>query len=60
MKTATPNESEAGELKCPECRYPLKKRRSRNSDACEMICGGCGALFDVCDDQTLKELKDQQ
>jgi len=45
------------DLRCPECRALLKQRRTRNPDACEMICGGCGKMFDVCDDRTLVELK---
>ena len=47
---------ELDSLKCPECRYPLKKRRSRTPDACEMVCGGCGQQFDICDARTLEEL----
>ena len=46
-------------LKCPDCRYPLKRRRSRKVDECEMICGGCGQSFDVCDLETVDKLKDQ-
>jgi|GEM_PF-3894317 len=45
------------ELRCPECRAVLKKRRTRQPDACEMICGGCGQIFDVCDDETAAMLK---
>jgi hypothetical protein len=45
------------DLRCPECRAVLKKRRTRNPDACEMLCGGCGRMFDVCDGGTLEELK---
>ena len=45
------------ELKCPECRAELKRRRSRNPDACEMVCGGCGQMFDVCDMDTVAGLK---
>ena len=44
-------------LKCPECRATLKKRRTRNPDACEMVCGGCGQMFDVCDIDTATALK---
>ena len=44
------------DLKCPECSRPLKRRRSRKADKCEMICGGCGRTFDVCDGQTLDAL----
>jgi hypothetical protein len=43
--------------KCPECRAELKRRRSRNADACEMVCGGCGQIFDVCDMNTVARLK---
>jgi len=46
------------DLKCPECRAVLKHRRSRKPDACEMVCGGCGQIFDVCDADTLEDLKD--
>lgn len=52
------NGDQANELKCPECRAALKRRRSRRPDACEMICGGCGQIFDVCDADTLADLKD--
>ena len=45
------------DLKCPECRAALKRRRSRNVNACEMVCGGCGQVFDVCDTDTVAELK---
>jgi hypothetical protein len=48
------------ELKCPECRATLKRRRSRTPDACEMVCGGCGKLFDICEAEALKKLKDSQ
>ena len=44
-------------LRCPECRAQLKRRRSRNPDECEMICGGCGQTFDVCDLETVDKLK---
>lgn len=47
------------DLKCPECRASLKQRRTRNPDECEMICGGCGQMFDVCDLDTLDSLKRQ-
>ena len=47
----------AEDLKCPECRAVLKRRRSRKVDACEMVCGGCGQIFDVCDADTLEDLK---
>jgi hypothetical protein len=45
------------DLKCPECRAQLKRRRTRNPDECEMVCGGCGQLFDVCDLDTVESLK---
>ncbi len=45
------------DLKCPECGMPLKRRRTRTPDECEMLCGGCGKQFDVCDGETLAELK---
>ena len=48
----------AVDLKCPECRAVLKRRRSRKADACEMVCGGCGQIFDVCDAEIQAELKD--
>jgi hypothetical protein len=46
-------------LKCPECRAVLKPRRARRADPCEMVCGGCGQTFDVCDMDTAAELKKQ-
>ncbi len=57
MKTDTNNKNDAIDLKCPECRAQLKERRSRTPDKCEMICGGCGQSFDVCDLETLDALK---
>ena len=48
---------EESDLRCPECRAPLKKRRTRNPDACEMLCGGCGQLFDVCEPGTLEAIR---
>jgi transposase-like protein len=44
-------------LKCPDCRARLKRRRGRRTDECEMVCGGCGRVFDVCDLETLEKLK---
>ena len=44
-------------LKCPECRHALKRRRSRKADECEMVCGGCGQSFSVCDLETVEALK---
>jgi hypothetical protein len=46
-------------LKCPECHAQLKQRRSRRPDKCEMVCGGCGRVFDICNLETLEKLKDQ-
>ena len=59
MKTNAGNRDAAEDLKCPECRARLKERRSRRADKCEMICGGCGQSFDVCDLETLDVLKQQ-
>lgn len=50
---------DARDLKCPDCRARLKKRRARRSDECELVCGGCGRLFNVCDLETLERLKNQ-
>ena len=47
------------DLKCPECRASLKQRRTRKPDACEMVCGGCGQIFDVCNLETVQTLKKQ-
>jgi hypothetical protein len=57
MGDNTERNEPAGEMKCPECRAELKRRRSRSADACEMVCGGCGQIFDVCNADTLAELK---
>lgn len=46
-------------VKCPECRAPLKKRRTRNPDDCEMVCGGCGQMFDMCNLETVQMLTPQ-
>ena len=35
----------------------LKKRRTRKPDVCEMICGGCGEIFDICDLETADILR---
>jgi hypothetical protein len=59
MKTDSDNKNNAIDLRCPECRAQLKERRSRTLDKCEMLCGGCGQSFDVCDLETLDELKKQ-
>ncbi len=55
----SPNREKELELKCPECRAPLKRRRTRNPDECEMLCGGCGQTFDVCHPETAQKLKEQ-
>ena len=59
MKTNPDNKNNSIDLRCPGCRAQLKKRRTRTPDKCEMICGGCGHSFDVCDFETLDELKKQ-
>jgi len=61
MMNTTPNEEQANmdDLRCPECQARLKQRRSRTPDKCEMICGGCGQMFDVCDLETVDALKRQ-
>jgi hypothetical protein len=59
MSDKTRPKDQNSDLKCPECRAELKRRRSRNADACEMVCGGCGELFDVCDLDTVVKLKKQ-
>ncbi|MGB5986977.1 MAG: hypothetical protein WBG37_16865 [Desulfobacterales bacterium] len=59
MKPDANNTTDGANLRCPECRAHLKQRRSRTADKCEMICGGCGQSFDVCDLETLDELKKQ-
>ena len=59
MKTNSDNKNDAMDLRCPECRAQLKELRSRTPDKCEMICGGCGKSFDVCDLETLDALKKQ-
>jgi hypothetical protein len=59
MTNSPKNRETEEELKCPDCRYPLKRRRSRQADDCEMLCGGCGRAFDVCDLDTLEEIKNQ-
>ena len=46
-------------VKCPECRARLKKRRTRNPDSCEMVCGGCGQMFDMCNLETAEMLRKQ-
>ena len=60
MSDKPANENKEPNFKCPECRASLKQRRSRKPNECELICGGCGAMFDVCDLDTLEELKKRQ
>jgi len=57
MSDATQPKDQNLDLKCPECRAELKRRRSRKVDQCEMVCGGCGQIFDVCDMNTVARLK---
>lgn len=45
MRDPLPNPDE---MICPECKAKLKKRRTANPAPCEMVCGGCGRIFDVC------------
>lgn len=59
MTESTKDKSTEDDLKCPDCRYPLKRRRGRPADDCEMLCGGCGRTFDVCDLDTLDAMKRQ-
>ena len=59
MVDKTNTEETGQDLKCPECRGALKRRRTRNPDECEMVCGGCGQSFDVCDLETVDKLKQQ-
>lgn len=53
-------ESAKQNYRCPECQHPLKRRMTRKPDECEMVCGGCGASFDVCDQQTVDQLKKRE
>ena len=57
MGTTTTTDASTADLRCPECRAELKRRRSRAADQCEMICGGCGQMFDVCDADTVEALR---
>ena len=59
MRDKTEPNNQTQDLKCTECRDELNLRRSRNADACEMVCGGCGQIFDVCDVNTVDQLKKQ-
>jgi len=60
MPDGTPTKKSGEDLRCPECCAVLKRRRSRTPDECEMVCGGCGQSFDVCDIDTLDRLKSPQ
>jgi len=51
------SDADLKDLVCPDCRAELTRRRTRNPDACEMLCGGCGQIFDVCDLETVEKLK---
>jgi len=55
--TNQPADGDLKDLVCPDCRAELTRRRTRNPDACEMLCGGCGQIFDVCDLETVDKLK---
>lgn len=59
MNSEPKSNDQQSDLKCPECHAVLKHRRARTPDQCEMICGGCGRQFDVCDLETLDMLKKQ-
>lgn len=52
-----PSDENLKDLVCPDCRAGLTRRRTRDPDACEMLCGGCGQIFDVCDLETVEKLK---
>ncbi len=52
-----PTDENVKDLVCPDCRAELTRRRTRKPDACEMLCGGCGQIFDVCDLETVEKLK---
>ena len=54
---STTDDTERTDLHCPDCGALLKRRRARNPDNCEMLCGGCGQMFDVCDLDTLEKLQ---
>jgi len=60
MNDSSKKGKEKLDLKCPECRAPLKQRKSRKPNECELICGGCGAMFDICDLETVARLKKEQ
>jgi hypothetical protein len=49
MKKSKENVCEGVELKCPECRTPLKPFRKRQEGDKDLICGGCGEMF-TCDE----------
>ncbi len=56
MSAESEKTKSAQNLVCPTCKSDLKKRRTRKPDDCEMICGGCGEIFDVCDLKTVEKL----
>ena len=48
------------ELKCPDCRAVLKRRRGvAPGSECERVCGGCGRIFDICDTGTVREIAER-
>ena len=57
MAAREPQQLTEEELACPTCKAHLKKRRTRKPDVCEMICGGCGEIFDICDLETADKLR---
>ena len=59
MEDKTRKKTDDQELTCPDCKGPLKRRRTRKPDECEMLCGVCGQQFDVCDLETVDRLKNQ-
>ena len=59
MRMSAETKKEERRLKCPECRAVLKRRRTRTVSECEMVCGGCGRVFDICDEQTARALRSQ-
>ena len=60
MNDTNKKDNEKLKFKCPDCRAPLKQRKSRKPNECELICGGCGAMFDICDLETVDMLKEKQ
>jgi hypothetical protein len=57
MAAREPRQLAEKELACPTCKAYLKKRRARKPDVCEMICGGCGEIFDICELETADKLR---